>query len=88
MKKKVDAELLYIFDQIIKENNSENEWAKIESDDWIQTDNYEGGYDATESEFCFSYYGEECEFWFQISLQEMQDYILKEKEYIEMVEAR
>ena len=33
-------------------------WAKKESSDEFQTKNYCGGFDATENEFCFSYYNE------------------------------
>ena len=55
-----------ICSQIIELNKSLEEWMRVESDDYFQTESYEGGFDATEKAFCFSYYtpsGEE--YWFQ-----------------------
>jgi hypothetical protein len=49
------------------------EWSEIESDDQFQTENFCGGFDATEQEFTFSYYDEhKNEYWFQKSLEGIQ----------------
>ena len=66
----VTHELLMIFLEIIDQRLSENEWAKIESSDMFQTQSYCGGFDATEMEFCFSYYAPDGkEYWFQLPLE-------------------
>ena len=55
--------------EISESDWSEADWAEHESDDWWQTEELCGGYDATESAFCFSYYTPEGEeFWFQFTL--------------------
>jgi hypothetical protein len=55
--------------EISESDWSEADWAEHESDDWWQTEELCGGYDATESAFCFSYYAPEGdEFWFQFTL--------------------
>jgi hypothetical protein len=66
-----DAELRDICRQIVAEGRSEAEWSAIESDDWFQSANYVGGYDATEHAFCFSYLdSDRKEWWFQLSYEE------------------
>jgi hypothetical protein len=73
MKIFVDKELLEIFKSILNRNLTLAEWIEIESDDEFQTENYCGGFDGTENEFCFSYYDKErTEYWFQKSLLEIQ----------------
>jgi hypothetical protein len=73
MKILVDKELLGIFKSILNRNLTLVEWIEIESDDEFQTENYCGGFDGTENEFCFSYYDKErTEYWFQKSLLEIQ----------------
>lgn len=68
----VDPVFRDICGRIVRESYSESEWAELESDDWCQIYLYEGGFDATESAFCFS-----CrdpngdEWWFQVSLGEV-----------------
>ena len=59
--------LISIFEAILAENKTQDEWAEIESDDLIQEGPFVGGYDATEEAFCFSYYEGEKEYWFQIT---------------------
>ena len=72
MKLSVDKELLGIFKDILNRNLTLTEWREIESDDEFQTENYCGGFDATENEFCFSYFDRnKTEYWFQKSLREI-----------------
>ena len=74
MKIVVDKELLGIFRDIINRNLTSTEWSEIESSDEFQTENYCGGFDGTENEFCFSYYDRDrTEYWFQKSLKEIED---------------
>ena len=74
MKLLVDKELLGIFRYILNRNLTLSEWKKIESDDEFQTEHYCGGFDSTENEFCFSYFGEnKTEYWFQKSLTEIDE---------------
>jgi hypothetical protein len=68
----IDEQLLSICSNIQKENLSVEEWAEIESDDMFQTENYEGGFDGTEKEFVFSFYGDN-EYWFQMTLQQVKE---------------
>jgi hypothetical protein len=73
MKLKVDNELLGIFKEIIHENLTIATWSEIESDDQFQTENFCGGFDATDGEFTFSYFDEnKTEYWFQKSLEDIQ----------------
>lgn len=69
MKHKLQEDFEVIAAQIIKENKSLEEWARIESDDMFQEGNYIGGFDATEMEFCFSVYIEDKEYWFQLPVE-------------------
>lgn len=68
MKLTVTNELLEVFKDILNRDLTLTEWSKIESSDEFQTDNFCGGFDATEMEFCFSYYdNDKTEYWFQKS---------------------
>ncbi len=69
----VDNELRTIFHAILSEKKSLGEWAEIESDDYFQTDRYVGGFDATEMAFCFSLFDQGIEYWFQFSLEQIED---------------
>ena len=71
MKHIFENDFLSICDLILAENKSEDEWALIESDDLFSEGNYEGGYDATEMEFCFGVHINEEEYWFQLTLPEI-----------------
>ncbi|WP_158850993.1 hypothetical protein [Algibacter sp. L1A34] len=74
MKLVVSEELLAIFKSISKRNLTLTEWREIESDDEFQTANYCGGFDATEDEFCFSFYDiNKAQYWFQKSLKEIEE---------------
>ena len=69
---KIDFELLEICRKIISENKKSEEWDLIESDDYYQTKHYIGGWDSTENAFCFSYYDDRNEYWFQFNLEEVK----------------
>jgi len=68
----VTDELRNLCRGIASEGRTASEWAKIQSDDMFQTDNFVGGFERLENAFCFSYYAPSgAEFWFQITLQEV-----------------
>jgi hypothetical protein len=85
-KVKVEKDFRKICEQIIDENKSIHEWCEIESDDMFQNGNYIGGFDATEEEFCFSYFFNEKEYWFQLSIDEIKKIIDNRILYIEITE--
>jgi len=72
MKHQIKRDLIDICGLILKENKTTREWGEIESDDMFQKGDYEGGFDATGNEFCFSVYIDEEEYWFQISLERVK----------------
>jgi hypothetical protein len=73
MQLSIDAELRALCREIAGENRPEEEWAEIESDDMFQSESYEGGFDATEEAFCFSHHAQDDqEYWFQLTLSEVQ----------------
>lgn len=65
---KFKDEFYIICKEILEENKNINEWAEIESDDLFHVGVYEGGFDATEMEFCFSVFENDNEYWFQFPL--------------------
>lgn len=67
----IDEELRSLLREIKLQRKSATEWAEIESDGLLQSENYRGGYDATEMEFCFSLFRNQKEYWFQFSLSEI-----------------
>jgi hypothetical protein len=69
---KVEKEFIEICKLIIKEAKSIDEWSLYESDDMFQSEHFCGGFDATENAFCFSYYDNNNEYWFQIDLEEVK----------------
>ena len=72
-KLKIDAEFISICKQILSKNLDLNEWNLIESSDQFQTEKYCGGFEGTENEFTFSYFGENGnEFWFQLPLADIE----------------
>ena len=73
MKKiKIEPEFLTILKEIKSENKTIYEWREIESSDMFQSNNYCGGFDATEDKFTFSYYdNRNREFWFEVSLDDI-----------------
>ncbi len=59
-------ELRAICASIIQREWSEDVWSAHESDDEFQTSHFCGGFDATENEFCFGFYGNDGkEYWFR-----------------------
>jgi hypothetical protein len=72
MRLAIDQEFLGICRRLLAEGRTAEAWAAVESDDQIQTVRYVGGFDATESAFCFSVYDEAGqERWFQLTLAEV-----------------
>jgi hypothetical protein len=72
IKHKIDSEFILICQEILKENLDLKKWNLIESCDQFQTEKYCGGFDGTENEFTFSYFNKNKEeFWFQISLSDI-----------------
>jgi len=61
--------------QIASEGLHESQWAEVESDDMFQVGDYEGGFDADESAFCFSVHSSDGEWWFQLTLDEIVDVV-------------
>ena len=79
----VDELFCEICRQIISEDKSPQEWAKIESDDMFQNEKYCGGFDANEMAFCFSVYRDNNgEYWFQVSLDDVKDIVSGKKNII------
>jgi hypothetical protein len=71
---RIDDELLAIMRSIKQQALSQGKWAEQESDDEFQTNHYCGGYDADEKSFCFSWYdSNHKEYWFQFSLDEIEE---------------
>lgn len=67
----VPHDLRSICRQIVAEGKTNDEWSEIEADDWFQTDRVDGGHDALERAFTFSYHPlEGGELWFQLTLDE------------------
>jgi hypothetical protein len=82
----IDEEFLTLCEQILKEGLSLGEWREIESDDMFQSPHYEGGFDATEDAFCFSYFdANDGELWFQLTLSEIMEAVAGK---IKSIEAR
>ena len=81
-------DFLKIANEIHLQNKSLAEWAAIESDDMFQTGAFVGGFDATEMEFCFSYLDPgKGEYWFQISLANVENIINGEAVSIDLRKA-
>ena len=67
----VTADLVAICREILAQEYGPEEWAEVESDDMFQRGPFEGGYDATEEAFTFSYRDPGGgELWFQFTLAE------------------
>lgn len=67
-----DNEFRSICQEIVAEDKTEEEWAKVEAADMFQSQKYSGGFDADEVEFCFSVYLADGEYWFQVSLEQVE----------------
>ena len=73
MKINVTDEFKAICKDILNEDKTKEQWAEIESDDMFQTNSFCGGYDADEVAFCFSFYNDNGdEYWFQVTLEEIE----------------
>ena len=83
----VNEEFRRVCEAIRAEDKSAVEWDQCESDDWFQTDHFKGGYDATEQEFCFSYYDTTGkEWWFQFSYEDVSRILDGELRYLDLGE--
>lgn len=72
IKIKIEQEFKEICKKILSKNLNIYQWAEIESSDEFQTENFNGGFDGTEMEFCFSFYQNDQEYWFQLDLFDIQ----------------
>ena len=82
------AELRAICSVVVERRWNEDAWSAHESDDEFQTQHLCGGFDATERAFCFSYYPNRGkEFWFQLSLPEVQRLASSESVQLQLREA-
>ncbi|PKV50921.1 hypothetical protein ATE84_2990 [Aquimarina sp. MAR_2010_214] len=85
---KINSDFISICNQIQKENLDLEVWCLIESSDQFQANNFCGGFDATEEEFCFSYYEKnEIEYWFQFPLADIERFVNGEIKEIELRKA-
>ena len=74
---KIESEFIKILKEIKSQNRVLSKWREIESSDMFQSEKYCGGFDSIEDKFTFSYYADKKqEFWFEITLEEI-DKILK-----------
>lgn len=87
MTHKINNDFLTICKEILRENKSQMEWADIESDDMFQLGDYEGGFDATGMEFCFSIYENGQEYWFQFPLSDVALFEKGIKQEVEITKA-
>ncbi len=87
MKHKIKDSFKEICEQIIGENKTLEEWSEVESSDMFQNEDYNGGFDATEEEFCFSLYENDKEYWFQFPLEDIQKILSEEITTITVREA-
>jgi hypothetical protein len=84
MKLKIDQELLSLIAKIQQANLNEDQWAEIESSDMFQSENYSGGYDADDNEFCFSHFSlNRNEYWFSFTIEDVEAIINNEKKFVE-----
>ncbi len=88
MKLAISDELLDLLRNIVRQGLQLHEWASIESCDMFQSPNFVGGFDATEMEFCFSYFDPNgCEFWFQLPLDRIHALVKGEEGEVEVRKA-
>ena len=84
MRLPVDDILRSICQDIRQQSFEEQAWAAVESDDWFRKPPYEGGFDATENAFCFSYFAEGGhEYWFQFPLSAVEKVLQGEIQHFE-----
>lgn len=87
MKHNIEKQFILICEEILAEDKTPEEWAEIESDDMFQSSSYSGGYDADEEAFCFSYYANDGEYWFQLTLTEIDNAINGKLKELEITKA-
>ena len=75
---KFENDFYLISEEIISEKKDVNGWAEIEADDMFQKGNYEGGFDATEMEFCFCVFIDDIKYWFQLPLESIEKVYLRQ----------
>lgn len=81
----VTDEFKGVCSEIVAQGKTDDEWAAVESDDMFQTQNYVGGFDATEMAFCFSYFDPQgTEYWFQLTRSEVSEVAAGRKSSIEL----
>jgi hypothetical protein len=70
--------------EIVSQAKTDEQWAAVESDDMFQSQNYVGGFDATEMAFCFSYFDSKgAEYWFQLTSSEVLQMATGKKNSVE-----
>ena len=74
-------------EEIIELNKTEFEWGEIEASDMFQKGNYIGGFEEIENAFTFSYFLNEKEYWFQLTLNEIRDVVNLIITEVEIIEA-
>lgn len=84
MKFNIDKDFLHICKKIVEEDLNLEEWAEIESDDMFQEGAFTGGYDADEEAFCFSFYEGKAEYWFQVTMLEIEQILSNQVKTIDM----
>ena len=87
MELNIDDELKHILEEIKEKGLSIKEWSDIESSDMFQTKHYVGGFDSIEKEFCFSFYHDNKEYYFQLSLTDIDSILSNKKRNITLVYA-
>mgnify|MGYP000414200396 CR=1 FL=1 len=65
-------DFLLLCERIIAKNICLDQWMEIPSSDMFQKGSYVGGFDDNEQEFTFSYYIGKDEYWFQVSLEDIE----------------
>ena len=84
MMHKFENDFYSITEEIISEKKNIEEWAEMESDDMFHRGNYEGGFDSTEMEFCFRVIINAVEYWFQLSLQQVEKIFLRQLDEVDV----
>lgn len=81
----IDSEFYEICEAIANKKLTAKQWAEIESSEMFQTLHYSGGFEEIENAFCFSYFDPSGkEYWFQVTLEEIQNIIENKKESIKL----
>lgn len=82
---KIESELIEILKEIKSESKIPLEWREIESSDMFQSEKYCGGFDSIENKFTFSYYPDKSEeFWFELTIEEIDKMLNGEIKELEL----